>query len=67
MAIINCKECGGKVSEDAGSCPHCGSVNFSKNKENKNTFIALLNFAGATAILFILYKAGWFEWFKNLF
>lgn len=67
MAIINCKDCGGKVSENAKSCPHCGSVNFSKNIENKNAFIALLNLAGVIGILFILYKSGWFEWFKNLF
>jgi hypothetical protein len=26
MAIINCKECGGKVSTEANTCPHCGFV-----------------------------------------
>lgn len=25
MAIMNCNECGGKVSDKAGSCPHCGN------------------------------------------
>lgn len=26
MALATCKECGGKVSTDAASCPHCGRV-----------------------------------------
>lgn len=25
MAIINCSECGEKVSDKAGACPHCGN------------------------------------------
>lgn len=25
MAIIECKECGGKVSDSAAACPHCGA------------------------------------------
>jgi len=33
MAVINCKECGGKVSENADSCPHCGSQRDSKKEE----------------------------------
>ena len=24
MALMNCPECGGQVSDKAGSCPHCG-------------------------------------------
>lgn len=24
MALINCPECGGKISEFAEVCPHCG-------------------------------------------
>jgi len=24
MALINCKECKGRVSDQAASCPHCG-------------------------------------------
>lgn len=26
MAIIACKECGGKVSDTAVTCPHCGAA-----------------------------------------
>lgn len=26
MAIINCKHCGGKVSDKAKACPHCGKL-----------------------------------------
>ena len=25
MAIINCKECGGQMSDSASFCPHCGA------------------------------------------
>lgn len=25
MALMTCNECGGKVSDKAGSCPHCGA------------------------------------------
>lgn len=25
MALINCKECGGKLSTTAMTCPHCGA------------------------------------------
>ena len=25
MALVECKECGGKVSDKAAACPHCGS------------------------------------------
>lgn len=25
MAIIECKDCGGKVSDAAAACPHCGA------------------------------------------
>ena len=28
MALINCEECGGTVSINADSCPHCGSKKF---------------------------------------
>jgi RNA polymerase subunit RPABC4/transcription elongation factor Spt4 len=26
MAIISCKECSGKVSDTAATCPHCGAA-----------------------------------------
>lgn len=27
MALIDCSECGGKLSSNAASCPHCGNPN----------------------------------------
>ena len=27
MALINCNECNGQMSENAASCPHCGNPN----------------------------------------
>ena len=26
MAIVECKECGGQISQNADTCPHCGDV-----------------------------------------
>ncbi len=26
MALVECKECGGQISKNAGTCPHCGDV-----------------------------------------
>src|SRR6476659_5147454 len=26
MAMVECKECGGRISQNAGTCPHCGDV-----------------------------------------
>ncbi len=34
MALINCPECGGKVSSTAAACPHCGYV-FSEGEKEK--------------------------------
>ena len=32
MSIINCPECGNKISDNAKSCPHCGFGSSSKGK-----------------------------------
>lgn len=42
MALINCRECGTKVSDSAKSCPSCGNPNL-KEKGNgcSNTLIAV--------------------------
>jgi len=26
MAMVQCKECGGQISHNANTCPHCGDV-----------------------------------------
>ena len=26
MAMVECKECGGQISQNAETCPHCGDV-----------------------------------------
>lgn len=33
MSLINCTECGGKVSENAKNCPHCGNPLASERSE----------------------------------
>lgn len=54
MAVINCGECGGKVSTTARACPHCGAIptRFSKAESKPRSpffYIALVIF-----ILFII-------------
>ena len=43
MALINCRECGTKVSDSAKSCPSCGNPNLKEKKGNgcSNTLIAV--------------------------
>lgn len=43
MALINCDECGNKVSDKAVSCPNCGNP-IAKNVSKKNTIINSKNF-----------------------
>lgn len=35
MSLINCTECGGKVSKNATSCPHCGNPLTSKSSDQQ--------------------------------
>lgn len=41
MAIVQCTECGGQVSSDAASCPHCGKPRHVKQKTSGCAWIAL--------------------------
>ena len=43
MALINCRECGTKVSDSAKSCPSCGNPNLKQEKGGgcSNTLIAV--------------------------
>lgn len=48
MAIIKCENCGGKVSDKAKACPHCGSVMIqsvpsTKSESNQNRFSKVQN------------------------
>ena len=36
MALIECKECGGKVSSEAEKCPHCGITLINKTPKKKS-------------------------------
>jgi uncharacterized membrane protein YvbJ len=35
MALVKCSECGGQVSTDAVSCPHCGSTDFAPSTNER--------------------------------
>lgn len=39
MALVDCKECGQKVSTDAASCPGCGTDRNYKKKTSKLTWV----------------------------
>lgn len=42
MALINCKECGKEVSDQAESCPNCGNIIKEKAKSKKVGVIVVL-------------------------
>ena len=44
MALINCSECGKKISEKASSCPNCGNPNVQIDKISKIKEEELLKF-----------------------
>ena len=63
MSLINCTECGGKVSENAKNCPHCGnplasesSVQHQQNEQKiRATEISFTNshkFSGMLLVIF---------------
>jgi len=65
--LTKCRDCGGTVSTKADQCPHCGSKTFSSAKESEQHIDTIMSILGGIFVLFILYKSGWWEWFKGLF
>lgn len=58
MALVECRECGGKVSTGADACPHCGAKNFYRPPwAMPLMFLMLLFSIGAT--LYHMSSAGW--------
>lgn len=53
MSIINCPECGNKISDNAKSCPHCGFGSSSKGKSG-GTKGAGFKIIGAFILLVVL-------------
>lgn len=51
MALIQCRECGGKVSSGAPFCPHCG-LRLKMDPKTRTT----LWFLALVAVLFVAYK-----------
>lgn len=41
MTLINCKECGKEISDQAKRCPNCGAKTEVSNKQKKNIIIVL--------------------------
>jgi hypothetical protein len=53
MATVECKECGGQISQNAETCPHCGDV----IKESKPKF-SLLDLMHKISVPVVLSVAG---------
>jgi hypothetical protein len=53
MAMVQCKECGGQISENADTCPHCGDV----IRERKPKF-SLLDLIHRISVPLVLSVAG---------
>ncbi|MCI9844517.1 zinc ribbon domain-containing protein [Flavobacterium pectinovorum] len=54
MALINCKECNAKISDNAKSCPNCGNPNLKQEKSNRFTLI-LFGIIVTIFMLFIMF------------
>lgn len=53
MALINCKECGAKISDSAKSCPSCGNPNLRQEKSGGcSTFVIAI--ASIILLLFLI-------------
>lgn len=53
MSLATCKTCGGKVSDTAGKCPHCGAV----RTKSTTKFLAFLIVAGLGVYIYGLLTA----------
>ena len=54
MAILDCPECGGDLSTEAESCPHCGYVLNPRPTSLDQGFDILGRLLKAIALLFVL-------------
>lgn len=55
MALINCPECGEKISDKSSACPHCG---FKLHKDPPKP--VKLGFLGGIALIYVIYKVSSF-------
>lgn len=55
MAMTTCKECGGKVSTKAESCPHCGAVLKKQKKQRSPGCGMVLVLLIMFGVLFVVY------------
>jgi DNA-directed RNA polymerase subunit RPC12/RpoP len=51
MALIECRECGKEVSDQAGACPYCGIKTPSKKKHKRNLVITAVATLFAASVL----------------
>ena len=58
MALINCPECGSRVSDAAGACPNCGHpLRKQKPKKNRTSTLktgAIINIAGGLGFILMI-------------
>jgi hypothetical protein len=68
MALIKCVECGKMISDDAGSCPHCGKPIVIVKEEPVETKGGGGKIIAVLLLLAILGGSGYFaynKYFKN--
>jgi uncharacterized paraquat-inducible protein A len=56
MSLVICKECGGNVSSNAPTCPHCGAV-VKKVFRNRDSCMGCLIIAMLLFIVAIIYAS----------
>lgn len=57
MALIQCKDCGSKVSSSAASCPHCGRPINSAKQRSDNPGVGFIVLVAIALSIWIYHKA----------
>jgi TM2 domain-containing membrane protein YozV len=58
MAIINCRECGNQISDQAMECPNCGAPGYRQSAISRNTRIVTAPKSRSAAVLLAILLGG---------
>jgi hypothetical protein len=54
MALIDCKECNSKISDNATSCPNCGNPNIKPTQKSSGCSTWIIIFCAILLLLFLI-------------
>jgi DNA-directed RNA polymerase subunit RPC12/RpoP len=58
MAMVNCRECGKQVSDQAKACPHCGALVAMNDRERIVRVLMILFVLAAGAVYAVQHYGG---------